>query len=105
MSSDTDTGKISDGYHTFDELYQHRHALFLNLLRLAGVGWKSLVHSDGTPSYDGWFLAGITLPSGDITYHLPIDLWDKALVSEVPKAPPFDGHTSRDVVTRLMEAL
>ena len=27
-------GDISDGYHTFDELYEHRIALFITLARL-----------------------------------------------------------------------
>lgn len=27
-----DPGEISDGYHTFNELYQHRCALFLALM-------------------------------------------------------------------------
>ena len=34
--SDIDTNLISDGYHTFGELYDHRFALFL--ARLATLG-------------------------------------------------------------------
>lgn len=43
-----DTRKVSDGYHTFDELYQHRTLLYLNLvLNLDGQkAWK--------PHYPGW---------------------------------------------------
>jgi hypothetical protein len=27
-----DMGDVSDGYHTFNELYEHRHMLFLMLM-------------------------------------------------------------------------
>lgn len=47
-----DVGTISDGYHTFNDLYDHRHALFLALCRALGMGWKSRLHVDGT-SVDG----------------------------------------------------
>jgi hypothetical protein len=52
---------VSDGYHTFAELYQHRFALFLALCRALEMGWKSRLHADGT-MYPGWFIAGIELP-------------------------------------------
>ena len=75
MKNEIDKGQISDGYHTFDELYRHRHALFLNLLAdHRGVSWASKVHSDGT-SWDGWFIAGIETPKGQISYHLPDEYW------------------------------
>jgi len=32
-----DTGKISDGYHTFDELYDHRITLWIALCRLSAL--------------------------------------------------------------------
>lgn len=100
-----DRSQISDGYHTFDELYQHRHALFLNLMRQnRHMAWASKVHSDGT-SFDGWFIAGIETPAGQISYHLPDVLW--AVVEDmgvtVDKPPPWDGHTAEDVCLRLME--
>lgn len=96
--------QISDGYHTFEELYDHRHALFLALARALRLGWKSKVHNDGT-MYDGWFIAGIPLPTGKtITYHLPMSLWELTpwLIHYI-EAPPWDGHTSEDVVQRLLE--
>ena len=105
----TNLGKVSDGYHTFDELYEHRHALFLALLYLLRAEghrescWMSKLHEDGT-SMKGWFVAGAHLPTGDVTYHLPIRLWKVAIkggIPVLPKAPPFDGHTSTDVIARL----
>ena len=65
----------------FNELYRHRHALFLALLRAHG-GWACRVHADGT-MFDGHFIAGMdigtdgdkTIVGHQITYHLPLDLW------------------------------
>jgi hypothetical protein len=105
-------GQVSDGYHTFDELYEHRCLLWL---RLAGaiarlspdeeLVWFTLEHSDGSV-WDGWFLLGIGYHPGEqMTYHLPMSLW--GMVEAVPgillleRAPAFDGHTSRDVLERL----
>lgn len=84
-------GEVSDGYHTFNELYDHRHALFLALLSVhAGVlpTWMSRRHEDGS-AFEGWFIAGIELPTGMISYHLPDRLWDacKALKADVLTEP------------------
>ena len=98
-----DSGNVSDGYHTFSELYAHRFALFLALCRALNMGWKSRVHSDGS-MYEGWFLVGLTLPMvGEITYHLPLSVWDNAAhLVALDRAPTWDGHTSDEVVERLM---
>ena len=95
-------GQVSDGYHTFDELYAHRFALFLALCRTLDMGWKSPVHSDGS-RYSGWFIAGLTLPMvGEITYHLPLSEWDATpYLLALDRAPAWDGHTSTDVIDRL----
>jgi len=100
------TGETSDGYHTFNELYEHRHALFLNLM--SGIGydpWISKLHHDGT-GLDGWFISGVDLPTGTISYHLPERLWDAAVFTGaalMERAPEWDGHTSDDVVSRLYQ--
>ncbi len=94
-------GKVSDGYHSFDELYEHRCMLFIALMSAyPELSWKSRKHSDGS-SYDGWFIAGMNLPAGQITYHLPNRLWDLTKVKELSCAPEYDGHTSKDVIRRL----
>jgi hypothetical protein len=70
-------GNTSDGYHTFNELYEHRIALFIALVLCNPlISWRSKLHDDGT-SFEGWFIAGMHLPTGDITYHLPMSDWDK----------------------------
>lgn len=107
MSADIKiTGETSDGYHTFNELYEHRHALFLALMRQNSFNsWASKLHDDGA-MMDGWFIAGMNLPNGTVTYHLPIRLWDDALktgCNELLRAPKWDGHTSTDVVNRIKD--
>lgn len=94
------TGEISDGYHTFNELYDHRIALFsLICLHNLHCAWKSRLHPDGT-KFDGWFIAGIQWEK-PITYHIPNDMWDHFVIREVPLAPVWDGHNAADVVERL----
>lgn len=95
--------RVSDGYHTFEELYSHRNELFVLILSFVkDSAWKSKYDSDGT-HFDGWFVAGIFKDSGEqITYHLPIRYWHKlSFITTLDKAPTFDGHTSDDVLNRL----
>lgn len=98
-----EVGQVSDGDHTFEELYDHRNTLFLALLCQLKFAWYSRLHSDGT-SFDGWFIAGIDLIEGQqITYHLPdkyLPLAEQHLLY-LQKAPAWDGHTSSDVLDRL----
>lgn len=94
---------ISDGYHTVEELYKHRHVLFINLMHQWHHDcWWSRVHADGS-FYEGYVLCGITLPSGMVTYHIP-DYYIGYLPAdkELKKAQVWDGHTSDDVIVRLL---
>lgn len=109
-------GSISDGCHTFDELYEHRIALYVSLcrtiekLKSAYKGtdyevWCSKKHSDGS-IWQGWFLLGINVRQGkQITYHLPDKYWDEASAFADIRimAPEFDGHTSADVLRRISQ--
>lgn len=97
-----DKGNISDGYHTFNELYEHRYMLFIALCNARpAAAWKSLLHDDNT-MFDACFIAGIYNNKGEvITYHLPIRLWNNLDVQELDRAPKWDGHTSSDVLKRL----
>jgi hypothetical protein len=102
---------VSDGYHTFDELYKHRNVLFCVLLSVLTSEnyklpcWKSKKHADGTmfEGDSGWFIAGI----GDsITYHMPITpYWDLLDVEELETAPKWNGHTPNDVLENLVGLL
>ncbi len=110
-----DTDKISDGFHTFEELYAHRIELFITLCKsLMTIQdltppnpsrpkiWKSKNHSDGT-SHEGWFIMGIGITQGrQITYHLPMSKWEQtSFVLELDKAPEWDGHNSHEALQRL----
>lgn len=98
-----EVGQVSDGYHTFEELYHHRHALFLALMRFKGGAWISKYHDDGS-EMPGWFIAGLDTNDGPVTYHLPDNLWDIAKVAGakiLDVAPKWDGHTSHDVIYRI----
>lgn len=99
-----DPNKVSDGYHTFEELYDHRCLLFIQIIGLLPhLSFASHLHDDES-QWDGWFIAGCLLDSGMVTYHLPTkfeELIPKSLW--MPKAPPWDGHTSSDVCDHLIE--
>ncbi len=98
----SDKGNISDGYHTFNELYEHRHALFLNVVKAhKEQAFKTLRNQKGE-LWEGWFILGINTPHGQITYHLPMFYWTLADVPEVERNADYDGHTSQDVVARLL---
>lgn len=94
-----DVSKISDGYHTFNELYEHRHTLFALACKNYN-GWKSKLHSDGT-MFEGWFIAGIDTPNGQAAYHLPMAWWDRYDCKELERAPEWDGHTPEQARQRL----
>lgn len=104
-----DMGEVSDGYHTFSELYAHRIALFIALCGMIDDGhgnvWRSKAHSDGS-IWLGWFILGINTKMGEqITYHLPISDWERTdFARTVDKAPEYDGHTSADVLSRLKKS-
>lgn len=95
-------GNISDGYHTFNELYEHRHALYLNVVNThRDMAFKTLRNSAGE-AWDGWFILGMNTPYGQISYHLPMVYWDKADVREIERNDDYDGHTAQDTVERLL---
>lgn len=105
----TNTDDISDGYHTFGELYAHRRALTAVLAGAAasdGDSWRSKAHhpDDGPMFAGGWFIVGIELPTGTITYHYQLEHWDDfAAVPELEHAPKWDDATPKDTVGRLLE--
>lgn len=101
-------GKISDGYHTFDELYDFRKvynaSLFNEWARLGLYSvHKSLKHHDGEDAFGGgWFIVVAVLPEGQISNHYRLEDWDMFQIPECEKALfEFDGHTPKDVLARL----
>ena len=95
---------ISDGYHTFSELYDHRAVLFAALCAAyPDKAWKSKQHDDPNfPMFKDMFICGLDTPNGQVTYHYDIDpYWELFKVKELERAPKYDGHTPNDVVLRL----
>lgn len=90
---------LSDGNHTFKDLYDQRCILFATLVGLfPKISWKTKRHDDGKPCHDGKnFLVCIETPDGPYSYHYPMADWDKFKCREIEKAKPFDGHTDKDV--------
>lgn len=100
----TDKGEVSDGSHTFNELYYHRMILFSVILNQnSDRAWKSRKHHDGT-MYEDYFIVGIDTPQGQFTYHYHKSYWDNFRVKELEFAPMWDGHESKDIV-RLLSLL
>jgi hypothetical protein len=99
-----DKGNVSDGYHTFCELYHHRMLLFSVICNTyEDKAWKSKLHDDGT-MFDNYFIVGVTTPEGDFTYHYHLDHWGEFKVKELERAPEWDGHKAKDI-TRLLSLI
>lgn len=113
-----DEHKFSDGYHTFESLYDIRLAynvaLFNEWGKQRGIGYensnnskhgvhKSQRHHDGEPCFGGgWFIVVANLPSGQISNHYEMKHWDLFKIPSYEKAKyEWDGHTSEDVINRL----
>lgn len=93
-----ENGDLSDGYHTFDELYDHRCLLWINLCLTRKE--SCYVVED---HFDGWDLLVMLTKGGQMSYHVPIkwrELYEMINTRPV-EAHCFDGHTPTDVVDRL----
>ena len=121
---------ISDGWHTFGELYEFRKvynaALFNEWAKNYDPDYSGIFKSD-FPNYskigkhynvhkswkhnDGEYCFGVEkesfivsakLPTGLISNHYKAKDWDLFKVPETEKALfPFDGHTGKDVLERI----
>ena len=97
-------GEVSDGFHTFNGLYEQRMILFAALVKAyKDKAWKSYRHEDGEYCFGGgWFIVGIDTPEGSYTYHYENKYWDMFDCADLPRAKHWDGHTEADAETRLM---
>lgn len=112
--TDVENHQVTDGYHTMQELYDVRLALCVNLFnamsltdegRLMGCSSvvKSKLHNDGT-MFDGYFVIAAFLDNRQISFHYELKHWDRFQIPEVERVPwEYDGHTTQDVIQRLME--
>lgn len=94
-----DIGELSDGYHTFNDLYEQRMYLFACIVKQnKDKSWKSYKHEDGQLCFDcGWFIVGIDTPKGSYTYHYENKYWNLFDCKELEVAKHWDGHTDKDV--------
>ena len=103
-----DKGEISDGYHTFNELYYYRmlyNAAFFNLLPKEWVH-KSKRHHTGEECFGGgWFIVIAQLPTGQISNHYELKDWDLFHIQEKEIADEWDGHSPQEAAKRLHEFL
>ncbi len=102
------TKKVSDKYHTFEELYIQRIYLFSIICNQnKQLAWKSKSHFDeeNDPMFNGDFIVGLNTPKGPAAYHCKLEFWDLFDVLEIPKAPEYDGYTFEEVLERLMSIL
>lgn len=101
--------EYTDGYHTFQELYDFRreyNAALFNEWALQGKYnvHKSTKHSDGEECFNGgWFIVQAQLPTGQISNHYEIKYWHEFNVPVKDNADEWDGHASRDVLVRLRQ--
>ena len=100
----SDIGEVSDGFHTFNGLYEQRMILFAALVKAyKDKAWKSYRHEDGEYCFGGgWFIVGIDTPEGSYTYHYENKYWNMFDCMDLPRAKHWDGHTEADAETRLM---
>jgi len=103
-----DKGEISDGYHTFNELYYYRmlyNAAFFNMLPKEWVH-KSKKHNDGKECFGGgWFIVMANLPTGQISNHYELKDWNLFQIPEKEVADKWDGHTPQEAADRLHKYL
>jgi hypothetical protein len=120
------TDNISDGWHTFGELYEFRKMYNVALFNewalhpeksgfaSSDLGWKfnvknyvhkSWKHNDGEWCFGEekkWFIVSAMLPGGLISNHYKAEDWNLFKIPTVEKALfEFDGHTGNDVLERL----
>lgn len=106
-----DIGEVSDGYHTFNELYDFRmiyNAGFFNFLHKEGKVKviKSRKHHDGHDCFGGgWFIVQAELPTGQISNHYEDKYWDMFKIPEMEIGLEYDGHSPDDVRSRLKDYL
>lgn len=94
---------VSDGFHTFKQLYYQRMMLFAAIVKQnKDKAWKSLRHEDGELCFGGgWFIVGVDTTEGSYTYHYEDSYYSLFDCKELERGKHWDGHTEKDV-TRLL---
>lgn len=109
-----DKGLISDGFHTFNELYEMRLALTVTLFKAKywkeepdggkfSMVWRAKKHFDGN-MFDGYFIVCYGYEQGEqISFHYLLKYWNLFDFADTSDIAPveWDGHTEKDVLERL----
>jgi len=98
-----DPGEISDGYHTFSELYAARHILFVNVCLMSpNIAFWTHRSKEGEVM-DGWFILGLQSSNEQLTFHLPVEYlhYVKGVIKEVERNKLYDDHGGVEVLERL----
>lgn len=112
----TPTG-ISDGFHTFDELYYYRMLYNSNTVNLLAFlksknvkeftnfdVIKSKKHFGGEPCYGGgWFIVVIKTPWGQISNHYKLEYWDMFNCRAAKQSWKWDGHGMKESTDRMIK--
>lgn len=110
-------GQFSDGYHSFNELYEFRKALtaalFNELYESTTANFnvhKSWKHHDGQPCYGGgWFIVTANLSpfpgykNDQVSFHYEAKDWDLFKCTEKETGDKWDGHTPAQALQRLLD--
>lgn len=107
LDDKTLTGEISDGFHTFDDLYRHRRILTIYIAKQLHMQntleddydfvYRSKEHHDDS-MFDGYFIVVFNTPRGQYSYHYELEFWDDFdFLPEHDRADKWDGHQPDDI--------
>lgn len=108
--NDDDVEKLTDGYHSYESLYDMRLAFTTLLAKvMPSRCYKSKLYSDGSIMFGGgWFLFVCHLPTRagvkTISFHYENRYWHRFNIKIRTRAEPYDGHTTDDVINSLSTA-
>lgn len=108
---------VSDGFHTFDELYCYRMLYNSNAVNLLAYikkfnikGFddfdviKSKRHFGGELCYGGgWFIVVIKTPWGQISNHYKLEHWDMFNCRTATQSWKWDGHGMKESTERMIK--
>jgi len=102
LPAGVEAGNVSDGFHTFNELYAHRVSLFMLILMMnKDKAFKTYKNKEGE-EWKGWCIVGLDTKYGQITYHIPDKHYDSLKgITEKERNHDYDGHDADEVQKRL----
>ena len=104
-SSGKSVKKVSDVYHTFEDLYKREMILFRLVSSLCPkLCFKTLKHYDeeNDPMFDGDFMVGIYTPLGPASYHFKLKYLDAFSHIELQDhGPRYEGYSEDEKNERI----